>query len=217
MNIRTIILTIMIFGSLIMIVNADTYISYVDDELGFYKVRDVTIPTRNFTYEKRVLTINQGDTVIWENDAQKTSFTVVSEQNLWDDKVGYLRVGSKLNYKFDKTGKYTFYIKEYSSRRQTVIVNYVDSYSAPTVIPTTVVTTVPTPVKTSIPANTIMTPVPKVTSTIHVPINSTWINTGYIQFPNVKLPIRISTTTIASIIVVIISIITTYKIGKNKR
>lgn len=205
-----------------MVVSAETYISYVDDILGFYKIRDVTTPRNNFTYEKRVLIINQGDTVIWENDAQKTSFTIVSEQNLWDDKVGYLRVGSKLNYKFDKPGKYTLYIKEYSSRRQTVVVNSVDGYSIPTVIPTTIVTTVPTPVKTPIsttsPNKTIITPVPTMTSIANIPINSTGNGTGYsIQFPDIKLPIRISITTIASIIVAILSIIITYKTGKNKR
>lgn len=224
MNIRTMILTIMIFGSLIMVASAETYISYVDDILGFYKIRDVTTPTNNFTYEKRVLTINQGDTIIWENDAQKTSFTIVSEQNLWDDKVGYLRVGSKLNYKFDKPGKYTVYVKEYSSIRQTVVINSVDGYSIPTVISTTIVTTVPTPVKTPVSVNTIssnktnITPVPTMTSIVNIPINSTENSTGYsIQFPDIKLPIRISITTIASIIVAILSIIITYKTGKNKR
>lgn len=218
------ILTIMIFGSLIMVASAETYISYVDDILGFYKIRDVTTPTNNFTYEKRVLTINQGDTIIWENDAQKTSFTIVSEQNLWDDKVGYLRVGSKLNYKFDKPGKYTVYVKEYSSIRQTVVINSVDGYSIPTVISTTIVTTVPTPVKTPVSVNTIssnktnITPVPTMTSIVNIPINSTENSTGYsIQFPDIKLPIRISITTIASIIVAILSIIITYKTGKNKR
>lgn len=212
MSIQKIILTIIIFGYLIMVVSAETYITYVDDVLGFYKVRDITTPTSKFVYENRVLTIDQGDTIIWENDATKTSFSIVSEQNLWDDKVGYLRVGSKLNYKFDKPGKYTFYVKDHKSIRQTVIVNMIDDYSTPT-------TNVPTPVNTPVPTMSYdVTPTPTMTSTILVPIKSAENDTEYpIQFSGIKLPIKMSLTTVVSIVVALLSIIIMYKVGRNKR
>ena len=196
-----------------MVASADTYITYVDDLLGFYKVRDVTMPTNKFEYENRILTINQGDTVIWENDADKVSFSIVSEQNLWDDKIGYLRVGSKLNYKFDKPGKYKFYVKEHKSVQQTIIVNTVGDYSTP--VPT--ITPVNTPVPTISYDDIIITPAPTMTSTI-VPKKSAKNDMEYhVQFSDTELPIKISLTTVISTVVALLSIIIMYKVGRNKR
>lgn len=100
-----------------------TYTTYVDIGMGFYKVRDLTTPSHKFDYENRALNISQGDTMIWKNDAEKTTFTLVSEQGLWDKNVGYLRIGDKINYKFDKPGTYNFYIQENVVAKQTIVVN----------------------------------------------------------------------------------------------
>lgn len=205
--IRSVLLIIITLGPLI-IADAEndtiptTYITYVDSILGFYKVRDVTTPIHKFSYENRTLNINVGDTIIWENDAEKTTFIIVSGQGLWNDKVGYLRVGSKINYKFDTPGKYVFYIKEYSSRGQTVIVN------GQTVIPTVTSTEVSTPTVTS---TEVIVPTPTVTSTEVIVPNNT-------QIPNtMSSPIKLSPVAIASIIIAISSMIITFAIGRNKR
>lgn len=79
------ILLIILSGIEIKIATADNipvvYISYINPDLGFYKVIDIT--TRNpAQYVSRTLTINQGDTVEWENDADNQfTITVVSDQN----------------------------------------------------------------------------------------------------------------------------------------
>lgn len=207
--------------------NVTTYISFVDDVLGFYKVRDVTDASHKFEYKDHTLNINKGDTVIWQNDAEKASFTVLSEQNLWDNTVGYLRVGSKLNYKFDKAGKYTIYIKEYTSRRQTVIVNSVgEQLPTPTIttpiITPTQITPIPTPIRT--------TPIPTATTNKTTPIqrNNTngtknkSVDPIEIKFPEfnmpaINLPIKSSATAMASIVVALMSLVITYLVGRNKR
>ncbi len=99
-----------------------TYKTYVDSGMGFYKVRDITNQTHKFEYKDRVLNINQGDTIVWENDAEKSVLTIVSEQGLWGSNVGYLRVGQQTSYKFDKIGNYIFYIKGAADKRQIVVV-----------------------------------------------------------------------------------------------
>lgn len=186
-----------------------TYISCASPLRGFDDVRDSTTH-RPSPYNKPVLTINQSDTVIWKNCVYpgegQTSVTIVSKEGLFKD--AYLRLpDDPFPYKFNQPGNYTFYIKERQMARLTVVVNSVDGYSTSTVI-----TTVPTPVKTPVPT------ISPNKTTINATINSTGNSTGYsIQFPDIKLPIRISITTIASIIVAILSIIIIYKTGKNKR
>lgn len=204
-------LVIIIYFTLMMVVSAETYITYVDDELGFYKVRDVTVPTNKFVYENRILTIDQGDAIIWENDAAKTSFTIVSEQNLWDDKIGYLRVGSKVNYKFDKPGKYTFYIKEHKSIRQTVTVNMVGMANT-TITPTN------TPINTPINPITINSTNTSTNIPINTSTNSSTTNSSTnipINIVGIKFPIKISLTTVISMIVAVLSIIIMYKSRKK--
>lgn len=174
-----------------------TYISYIDDVLGFYKVRNLEQPPRQFTYNSHTLNINQGDIIIWQNDAEKTTFTILSEQNLWDSNVGYLRVGSKMNYKFDNPGKYIIYMKEHTSIRQTIIVNAIGEVPDETVIPTPVSTTYVT------------TPIPTV-------VRPTYIPTPTVTDFNPTINFNISNTGIASIIVALLSIFITYRTGKNK-
>lgn len=227
MNIKAIIFVIIIFEFMMTIVNANntvhtTYISYVDDGLGFYKIRNLDVPPREFIYDNRILNINQGDVIIWQNDAEKTTFTIMSNQNLWDSNVGYLRVGSKINYKFDKPGKYTFYIKEYSSMQQTIIVNAIDGASTdtPATIHTAIPTAIPTVVSTAIPGEY------RGNSTVEItPFKPVTINTPDIKSPNIHntdtlnidVPIKLSPTSIVSIMVVILSVFITYRAGKNKK
>jgi plastocyanin len=175
-----------------------TYISYVDDNLGFYKVRNLDQPPRQFTYIDHILNINKGDTVIWQNDADKTTFTILSNQNLWDNNIGYLRVGSKMNYKFDKPGKYTLYVKEYSSIRQTIIVGATDE------VPDTDIVVAIT--NTPFPTIYITTPVPTYVST-YIP------RVTYIPKTTVS---TINFTMIASIIVSILSIFIIFRVRRNK-
>lgn len=215
MKIQRIILVVMTFGSLMSTVFADTnmnttmYLSLVTDGLGFYKVRNLDMPPRHFTYDNRVLNINQGDTMIWENDADISTFTIVSDQNLWNSKVGQIKVGNKINYKFDNPGTYTFYIKEASSKRQTIIVFPIgDSHIGVTApIPT--------------PSPTIMvTPIisPTINDTIY-DINISTHSQTIISAPNstpVDIPIKITPTTIASMIVAMISIYATFRNGKRR-
>jgi plastocyanin len=212
-----IILIVTMLGFLVSTVFADTnmsatiYLTFVTDNLGFYKVRNLEKQPRSFTYENHVLNINQGDTIIWENDADVTTFTIVSNQNLWNDKIGQIRVGQRINYKFDNPGTYTFYVKEASSKLQTIVVGSVRNTinNITTLIPTpsqtaTVIhtpTSLPTTVRTIVQA-----PLPTAT-VVHTPVIAN----------AVKLPINISATSIAGIIVAIFSIIVTFKVGKNKR
>ena len=188
-----------------------TYLSLVHDGFGFYKIRSIEMPPHQFTYENRVLNINQGDTVIWENDADTSTLTVVSDQKLWDNKVGQIKVGNKINYKFDNPGTYTFYIKEASSKRQTIVVGNVNSVTTPSVtiaayptpspaityeiVPTVIPTIIPTPTVTTVSHRSNLTQTPVQTYTT----------------PDIELPIKITPTTIASIIVAILSIYITYK------
>jgi plastocyanin len=223
MNIRTIIFAMIVLGSITVIVNASatTYAVYVDDGYGFYKVRNLDMPPVKFEYANHVLTINQGDTIIWQNDAEKTTFTILSDQNLWNSQIGYLRVGSKFNYKFDTTGIYTMYIKEYPSIRQTIIVNAIGSHPTPTVTVTGESTVTSTVVPTNSPTNpisttiipTTITPIPTNVSTTITPIptNVSTSTNSSIQTSNIKI------TTIASIVVAVLSIIISYRVGRNKK
>ncbi len=189
-----------------------TYLSYVDDGLGFYKIRNLDTPPRQFEYNDHTLNINQGDTVIWQNDAEKTTFTIVSDQNLWSSTVGSLRVGSKINYKFDKPGKYVIYIKEYTSRRQTIIVNATGGVET--------VAETPIPIATPVPMTDIATPtaIPTPPIKVHIPDTPkgdiTPKQTPMLNLPTINL--NISRTMVASIIVAILSIFITFRVGRNK-
>jgi hypothetical protein len=223
-------------GYLLTMVVADTnsnstmYLSFVHDGLGFYKVRNLDMPTpRQFVYDDRILNINIGDTIIWENDADITTFTIVSDQDLWNNKVGQIKVGHKINYKFDKSGTYTFYIKEASEKRQTIVVNNTGEMSTVEKMPTATVTAYPIPVPTATykPSYTtqgtaVQTPaktaVSNVSSYIPVPVSTratpvvTQIATVPTQImPDIKLPIDVTPTTIASMVVASLSIYITFR------
>jgi plastocyanin len=121
----------------------------VDDYYGFKIVRIIEPANAQFKYENLTLNINAGDSVIWENQAYDNSeLTIVSEQNLWDSKSGYLRYNYKFfNYTFMQPGTYQISIKEEPRlHHQTIIVAPVE---------TPVVTTPPpTPTETETPAPT---------------------------------------------------------------
>lgn len=150
-----------------------TYVSSVDPDLGFYKVTDNTAH-KPAPYKNRVLTINQGDTVIWKNDADKpVSVTIVSEQELFSD-ISLKLIGDVFSYVFDQPGEYTFYIKEREAVRQTIVVNATDDYPAPTTQIPTEITVIPTET-TVIPTTTVIT-----TSIIDSTPNSENITNAYI-------------------------------------
>ena len=202
-----------------------TYRSFVTDGLGFYKIRNVEVPPVPFTYEDRILNINQGDTILWINDADAATITIVSDQNLWNDKVGQIKVGATINYKFDEPGTYTFHVKG-TSMRQTIIVGdmgYTTSTSTSTPSPTPSPEIVPshTPIEeTPSPTYTNNKPFPTPTdnspTSIDIPLsyqNNT--NTSLQSMIPIDIPIKITITTIASMIVAMFSIYITYKTGKK--
>lgn len=94
------------------------YRSWIDGDYGFYKVRAIKdnasyqlsldIDTRNFT-------INVGDMVRWINDDMfDYSMTLVSNESLWTGNTAYLEYQGKFfEYTFNKTGIYTFHVKEF--------------------------------------------------------------------------------------------------------
>lgn len=137
-------------------VNADsnmsiTYKSYIDSEYGFYKARDIT------TYKPaplvgRTLTINVGDTVIWESDMSlDKTITIINEQNLWNSVDAYVQGSHTFSHTFMISGTYNIYTKEYPKLRQYIVVK--DSV-VPTVIPTVTITPVPTTIQTTSPVYT---------------------------------------------------------------
>jgi hypothetical protein len=104
-----------------------TYMSYVDPASGFYRVLDETTHQPS-QYVDRILTINQGDTVIWKNDADtpNTAVTIVSEQHLFPDAV--LNTNTAVfPYVFDQEGKYTFHVGEHTPSVQTIMVRTVNA------------------------------------------------------------------------------------------
>lgn len=129
----------------------------VDDYYGFKIVRIVEPSDTQFTYENLTLRINAGDSVIWENQAYDNSeLTIVSEQNLWDSKQGYLRYNYRsFNYTFTQPGTYQVSIREEPRiRHQTIIVAAVE----------TPVVTTPAPTATTAIATASVAPTPQTTS-----------------------------------------------------
>jgi plastocyanin len=200
-----VLLFVLASGSLLIITNAETnnsatiYLSLVNDAFGFYKIRNLETIPRQFTYDDHVLNINIGDTIIWENDADISTLTVVSDQNLWNDQIGMIKVGQKINYKFDKAGIYTFHLKEILSK-QTIVVNNLGI--TPTVEQTMAIVT-PVPTEIYKPSHTAQrTAIPTPTTPVPVSIN---------VVPDVKIPIKLTPTSFASIAVGILSIYITFR------
>jgi plastocyanin len=204
-----VVLFFLVPGPLLIITSADTntsatmYLSLVNDGFGFYKIRNLETIPRQFTYDDHVLNINVGDTIIWENDADISTLTVVSDQNLWNDQVGRVKVGQKINYKFDKPGIYTFHLKEVSSK-QTIVVNNVGVV--------TVATITPVPAETykssyTVPPTEIPTPAPTITQSIKY----TPAPVSIYAISGVKIPIKLTPTSLASVIVGILSMYITFR------
>jgi hypothetical protein len=104
-----------------------TYVSFVDPVLGFYRVLDETTHQPS-NYVDHILTINQGDTVIWKNDADtpNTAIAIVSEQDLFPDAILDTNT-AVFPYVFDEGGKYTFHVGEHTTSTQTIMVRSVDT------------------------------------------------------------------------------------------
>lgn len=137
--------------------NTTTYVSYIDDRIGFFKVIN-TAGNKEPLYKDRVLTINQGDTIIWLNDADAAIFTLVSEENLWDKTKSKLGSTSRrFSYTFMISGTYSVYIEGYDNIvAQKIIVDPVEGYPTPTpsITPTPTIIQTPTPSSTPIPIQT---------------------------------------------------------------
>jgi len=148
---KIIISIIVIFFYIIAIANAGatniTYKSYIDNSYGFYKIRDITTQ-KPVLYDDRTLIINQEDAVIWINDVEDKSMTLINEQNLWESDDVYLVASGQFKYRFKIPGEYTFYIKEFPSARQTIIVNSIEPIIVSTAIPTEAIIPTTTPVIT---------------------------------------------------------------------
>lgn len=194
-------------GPLLIKASADTntsatmYLSLVNDAFGFYKVRNLETIPRQFTYDDHVLNINIGDAIIWENDADISMLTVVSDQNLWNDQIGRIKVGQKINYKFDKPGTYTFHLKEALSK-QTIVVNNIGEV--------TIATVAPVPTETYKPSYTVpRAAMPTPTSTIAPEYTPLPVSPYAIQ--GVKIPIKLTPTSFASIVVGILSMYITFR------
>ncbi|MBU4077061.1 MAG: hypothetical protein KKI06_10220, partial [Euryarchaeota archaeon] len=132
----------------------------VDDYYGFKIVRIIEPSNTQFTYENLTLKINSGDSVIWENQAyDNNELTIVSEQNLWDSKQGYLKYNYRsFNYTFTQPGTYQVSIGEDPRiRHQTIIVASVETPTVTTPAPT------PTATETAI-ATASVTQTPQTTS-----------------------------------------------------
>lgn len=105
------------------------YRVWIDTDYGFYRVRAIkgnTSMQLPSDFDILNFTINLGDRVRWINDdGYDFPLTVVSNEGLWTDREGYLRwQGERFEYTFNKTGTYTFSIKEYPRiLNQTIVVN----------------------------------------------------------------------------------------------
>ena len=94
------------------------YRSWIDSDYGFYKVRAVK---DNASYElaldfdTRNFSINEGDTVRWINDDMYDySLTLVNNEGLWTGETAFMQYqGQLFKYTFNKTGVYTFHVKEF--------------------------------------------------------------------------------------------------------
>lgn len=129
----------------------------VDDYYGFKYVRIIEPGNTQFTYENLTLKINAGDSVIWENQADDNNeLTIVSEQNLWDSKQGYLRYNYRsFNYTFTQPGTYQVSVREDPRlRHQTIIVAAVETPVVTTPTPTATETAIATASVTQTPQPT---------------------------------------------------------------
>ncbi len=120
------------------------YRVYVDDWYGFKRAIEANYTP--FKYENQTLNLNVGDTVIWFNDADNESITIVSEEGLWAD--AYLKYSrSSFKFIFNKSGTYDVFMKEFPRRpHQTIVVAPVETpiVTTPPPTPTATETAAPT-------------------------------------------------------------------------
>lgn len=129
--------------------NSSTYRTLVDGYKGFTRVINQDTG-KNIPFENHTIYIKMGDTILWVNDDMSDPFTIISKEKLWQDNKGKIKdTGKRINYTFNKSGIYTFYIKEYSKKfsAQTIIVS--DNFSETN--DTNIQTPILTPKQTSIP------------------------------------------------------------------
>lgn len=159
MTIARQLILIILFISLTLAASADsvhiTYVSFVDPVLGFYKVLDETTHQPS-NYVAHILTINQGDTIIWKNDADtpNTAIAIVSEQSLFPDAI--LNTNTAVfPYVFDQAGKYTFHVGEHTT---SILIVMVRATNAPVPTENTPVPTanVPLTFLNTIPVDTVV-------------------------------------------------------------
>lgn len=131
------------------------YSVYVDEWYGFKRVIEANYTP--FKYENQTLNLSVGDKVIWVNDADNESLTIVSQEGLWAD--AYLKYNRhRFNFTFTKPGTYGVYMKEFPRRpHQTIVVAPVETPIVKTFPPT------PTATETAAPTASI-TQMPQATS-----------------------------------------------------
>lgn len=93
----------------------EIYKVYIDREFGFWAVRDVTNVSNHIDYKDRVIGINTGDIVIWENaDVYDGRVTIVSDNLLWGQQGITLPFGRQHRLTFNSSGTFKFHIVENS-------------------------------------------------------------------------------------------------------
>ncbi len=105
------------------------YKVWIDSDRGFYLVRAlngttyIVLPS---SFDRLNFTIYVGDKVRWINDdSYDFPLTLISNEGLWTGRTGLMRYNNTFfDYTFNKTGTYTFSIKEFPRiHNQTIIVN----------------------------------------------------------------------------------------------
>lgn len=104
------------------------YRIWIDSDYGFYRARAIRgNSSYNLSPRFNILnfTIRAGDSIRWINDdSYDFPLSVVSNEGLWSGRMGLMRYQTeRFEYMFNKTGTYTFSIKEYQRiENQTITV-----------------------------------------------------------------------------------------------
>ena len=156
-------LAIIIIGLLVILtpfvaaaVQPTVYRVFVDDWYGFKRAIEANYTP--FKYENQTLNLNPGDTVIWVNDADNESITIVSKEGLWAN--AYLKYSrDSFKFVFNKSGTYGVYMKEFPRRpHQTINVAPVETPIATTPPQTPTATETAAPTATAPTATITQTP-----------------------------------------------------------
>lgn len=108
-------LVVMLMVLVIFSSTGEIYKVYLDREFGFWAVRDVTNVSNHIDYKDRVIHINTGDTVIWENaDVYDDRVTIVSDNLLWGQQGITMPFGRQHRLTFNSSGTFRFHIVENS-------------------------------------------------------------------------------------------------------